>query len=185
MFAEAQRIAALKSCALLDTAPHPAFDCLTRAAALAFEAPFALVSLVDADRQWIKSGLGVSLREIPRAVSFCSHTIRGFEPMVVPDTHLDGRFVNNALVTGEPHVRFYAGAPLINPDGYALGALSVLDKRPRTLSEQQLRLLGHLADAVMHAVEAHRQRLEIREVWRQLNSQNPSTAAPEASQRRA
>ena len=164
---------------------HPAFDCLTRAAVLAFEAPFALVSLVDSDRQWFKSALGVNLRETSRTISFCSHTIQGFEPMVVPDTHLDARFVNNPLVSGEPHVRFYAGAPLINPEGYALGALCILDRRPRTLSQQQLRLLGHLADAVMHAVEAHRQRLEIREVWRQLNSQSQSTAAPEASQRRA
>lgn len=185
MFAETQRISALKSCALLDTAPHPAFDCLTRAAALAFEVPFALISLVDTDRQWFKSALGVSLRETSRAISFCSHAIQGFEPMVVPDTQRDTRFVNNPLVTGEPHVRFYAGAPLINPDGYALGTLCVLDRRPRTLSEQQVRLLGHLADAVMHAIEAHCQRLETSEVSRQLHSQSQSATVPGVFPRRA
>jgi len=108
---ECQRIAALKACAILDTAAHPAFDCLTRAAALAFDAPIALVSLVDTDRQWFKSVLGVDLRETPRNVSFCTHTIEGFEPMVVPDAMRDLRFFANPLVTGSPHGLCCGSAP--------------------------------------------------------------------------
>jgi len=176
---ELQRIAALKACAILDTAPHPAFDCLTRAAALAFDVPIALVSLVDTDRQWFKSALGVDLRETTRNISFCTHTIEGFEPMVVPDTARDRRFAANPLVTGAPHVRFYAGAPLIDCDGYALGTLCILDTVPRRLDDAQLRLLGHLADAVMHAITAHRQSLELKDIQRRLQHQDMSASEPQ------
>lgn len=184
MSLEVQRLAALRACAILDTAPHPAFDCLTRAAALAFDVPISLISLVDAERQWFKSVLGVPLRETPRSVSFCSHTIGGFEPMVVPDAMRDARFAQNPLVTGAPHVRFYAGAPLIEEDGYALGSLCIIDTRPRDLSPEQVRLLGHFADAVMHAIDAHRTRLELKELGRRLNGQDHLPAA-EALPRRA
>jgi len=182
---ECQRIAALKACAILDTAAHPAFDCLTRAAALAFDAPIALVSLVDTDRQWFKSVLGVDLRETPRNVSFCTHTIEGFEPMVVPDAMRDLRFFANPLVTGSPHVRFYAGAPLIDCDGYALGTLCILDTVPRQLDGRQLRLLGHFADAVMHAVTAHRQSLDIKDLHRRLHQQDVSPGQPDRHRLRA
>lgn len=185
MPSELQRLAALRACAILDTAPHPAFDCLTRAAALALDMPIALISLVDGERQWFKSAFGVNVREAGRATSFCSHTIEGFEPMVVEDAMRDARFLQNPLVTGAPHVRFYAGAPLIDSDGYALGTLCVLDTAPRALGERQLRLLGHLADAVMHAIIAHRQRLELKDIWRRLNSQSPAEYTPEAQSRRA
>lgn len=163
---EAQRLAALQSCAILDTAPHPSFDCIVRAAALALDVPIALVSLVDAERQWFKAALGVNLSETPRQVSFCSHSIEGYEPMVIPDATKDARFVNNPLVTGEPFIRFYAGAPLIDGDGFALGTLCVLDRKPRELGQKDIRLLGHLADAVMHAIEAHRMRLELKDAVR-------------------
>lgn len=185
MSSELQRLAALRACVILDTAPHPAFDCLTRAAALALGMPIALIALVDSERQWFKSAFGVNLRETSRAESFCSHTIEGFEPMVVEDAMRDARFVQSPLVTGAPHVRFYAGAPLIDNDGYALGTLCVLDTAPRVLDETKLRLLGHLADAVMHAIIAHRQRLELKDIWRRLNSQAPAEYAPEALPRRA
>lgn len=182
---EPQRLAALQACAILDTAPHPAFDCLVRAAALALEVPIALVSLVDAERQWFKSVLGMNIRETSREVSFCSHTIEGFEPLVVPDTHADLRFVHNPLVTGSPHIRFYAGAPLIDPDGFALGTLCVLDTRPRNPSEQQLRLLGHLADAVMHAIEAHRTKLELKDLARRIGTAQTNEPVCEPVARRA
>lgn len=184
MSSESQRLAALRACAILDTAPHPAFDCLTRAAALAFDAPIALVALIDADRQWFKSVLGMTVRETPRSISFCSHTIEGFEPMVVPDATRDARFVHSPLVTGPPHVRFYAGAPLIDQDGYALGTLCILDTRPRSLPSEQIRLLGHLADAVMHTIEAHRRKLEMKELCRRLNRQT-LVSAPDVLPRRA
>jgi GAF domain-containing protein len=144
-----------------DTAPHHQFDSLTRTAALALQAPVSAVSLVDTSRVWFKSAIG-AYRELPRPVSFCSHAIEGFEPLIVQDASRDLRFAKNPLVAGEPHIRFYAGAPLICPDGYALGALCVLDYRPRSLSLDELRLLGHLADAAMHAIIAHRQALDVR-----------------------
>lgn len=179
MSPECQRIAALKACAILDTAAHPAFDCLTRAAALAFDVPIALISLVDTDRQWFKSVLGVDLKETPRNVSFCTHTIEGFEPMVVPDAMRDLRFFANPLVTGSPHVRFYAGAPLIDAEGYVLGTLCILDTVPRELDEAQIRLLGHLADAVMHAITAHRQSLELKDIQRRLQHQDAPASQTE------
>lgn len=159
---EARRIEALHACAILDTAPHPSFDSLTRAVALALRMPIALVSLIDCERQWFKSVMGLPLTETPRSISFCNHTIEGFEPMIVEDAARDLRFCNNPLVTGEPGVRFYAGAPLIDPEGFALGTLCVLDYEPRRLSAEEIRLLGHLADAVMHAVTAHANGLELR-----------------------
>lgn len=159
---EARRIEALRACTILDTAPHPAFDALTRAAALALRVPIALISLVDEERQWFKSVMGLPLTETPRSISFCNHTIEGFEPMIVEDATRDLRFCHNPLVTGEPWVRFYAGAPLIDPEGFALGTLCVLDRVPRVLSVEETRLLGHLADAVMHAITAHVHSLELR-----------------------
>ncbi len=167
---EARRIEALHACAILDTAPHPYFDSLTRAAALALRTPIALISLIDTDRQWFKSAMGVAIRETPRSISFCSHTIEGFEPMVVEDTWLDSRFADNPLVAGKPYIRFYAGAPLIDPEGFALGTLCVLDYSPRRLGLDQVRLLGHLADAVMYAVSAHSQSLELRRMARKLEA---------------
>lgn len=185
MSLELHRLAALRACAILDTAPHPAFDCLTRAAALALDMPIALVALVDADRQWFKSAFGINERETARSVSFCSHTIKGYEPLVIPDTVRDPRFVRNPLVTGAPHVRFYAGAPLIEANGYAIGTLCVLDTRPRSLSESNIRLLGHMADAVMHAIDAHRERLELRDLRRRLASQDTHLPAEASVQKRA
>lgn len=170
MFLEDRRVEALRACSILDTAPHPTFDSLTRAAALALRAPIALISLVDADRQWFKSVMGLPIRETPRSISFCNHTIQGFEPMIVEDTLRDARFSQNPLVTGDPHLRFYAGAPLIDSEGFALGTLCILDRVPRTLSADEIRLLGHLADAVMHAITAHVQALENRRLLYKLNA---------------
>ncbi|AZU02603.1 diguanylate cyclase [Glycocaulis alkaliphilus] len=174
---ELQRLAALRACAILDTDTHPAFDCLTRAAALAFDTPIALVALVDSDRQWFKSAFGIDERETARSISFCSHTIEGYEPLVVPDATRDPRFVRSPLVTGAPHVRFYAGAPLIEANGYAIGTVSVLDTQPRSFSDCNIRLLGHMADAVMHAIDAHRDRLELKELRRRLASQDAGRSA--------
>lgn len=170
MATEARRLEALHACAILDTAPHPSFDCLTRAAALSLRAPIALVSLVDAERQWFKSVMGLPVRETPRSISFCSHTIKGFEPLVVEDARRDERFASNPLVTGAPHIRFYAGAPLIDGEGFALGTLCVLGYAPRTLADEEIGLLGHLADAVTYAISAHVQSLELRRLARKLDA---------------
>lgn len=170
MATEDRRVEALHACAILDTAPHPAFDCLTRAAALALRAPIALVSLLDTDRQWFKSVMGLPVRETPRSISFCNHTIGGFDPLIVEDTLEDPRFAQNPLVTGAPYIRFYAGVPLIDPEGFALGTLCILDYKPRTLSPDEICLLESLADAVMHAIAAHVQGQEVRRLTRKLDA---------------
>jgi two-component system, NtrC family, sensor kinase len=145
---EAARLAALNRYAILDSEPEESFDDLVLLAAHICQTPMAMLSLVDDHRQWFKSKYGVQVRETPREISICAHAIQQGDLFIIPDTLKDGRFRENALVTGDPHVRFYAGAPLINEDGYALGTLCVLDREPRELDEPQkeaVRALGRLA----------------------------------------
>lgn len=125
--AEAARLAALAGLDVLDSAPEAIFDSLTRLASLTFDAPIALVSLVGAERQWFKSCTGLDLRETARDVAFCNHAIRNPNTLVVLDATKDSRFQTNPLVTGEPGIQFYAGAPLTLPDGHRVGTLCVID----------------------------------------------------------
>jgi len=145
---EERRLKALRDLRVLDTTPEARFDRLTRLAALAFDVPMALVSLVDRDRQWFKSAHGVDPRETSRESSFCAHAIVNRTPMVVPDALQDERFADSPLVTGSPRVRFYAGHPLILPDGSCVGMLCLMDVRPRTISQKDLDLLGDIAHLV-------------------------------------
>ena len=131
---EARRLEALRQLALLDTPPNDEFDRITLLAARCFAVPIAMISLIDAERQWVKSRHGLDLTEMPRATSFCDHAIRGDESLVVSDAREDPRFRDHPLVTGAPHLRFYAGAPLITRDRYAIGALCILDSKPRTFT---------------------------------------------------
>ena len=124
---EADRLRALAALALLDTTPEPEFERITAHAARIFHVPIALVSLVDADRQWFKSHHGTTLCETPRDQAFCAHTILENRPLIVPDATLDERFAANPLVTGEPFIRFYAGAPLTTREGANIGSLCLLD----------------------------------------------------------
>ncbi len=158
---EAERLDALRSYAVLDTHVEQAYDDLTALAAQVLSMPIALVSLVDSDRQWFKSFHGVSVRETPRSMAFCDHTIRAHEVMVVADATSDPRFADNPLVTGEPHIRFYAGAPLVNPDGFVLGTLCVMDQQPRTLDAQQLATLDMLARQVMAQLELRKRHVAL------------------------
>jgi PAS domain S-box-containing protein len=151
---ETERLEALHRYRVLDTPPEPAFDRITALVARLFEAPIALVSLVDRDRQWFKSALGLTARETKRAVAFCAHAILGDGVMVVADTCADARFAQNPLVTAAPGLRFYAGAPLRSPDGHNIGALSVIDTVPRgLLAESQRRTLVDLAATVVDELE--------------------------------
>ncbi|MFT5390936.1 MAG: hypothetical protein ACI8PT_001127 [Gammaproteobacteria bacterium] len=138
---ELSRVAALKSLSVLDTPPEERFDRLTRIARQVFDVRIALVSLVDENRQWFKSKVGLDVDETSREVSFCSHAILGDKTMVVPDASKDERFANNPLVVDEPHIRFYAGCPLRGPDGHRLGTLCLIDSNPRSLDHKQLEMI--------------------------------------------
>ena len=142
---EATRIDTLRSLNILDTSPEERFDRLTRLAKRLFGVPIALISLVDADRQWFKSCQGLSASETPRDVSFCGHAILSDEILMVPDALLDERFHDNPLVVGDPKIRFYAGCPLAVPNGSKLGTLCLIDQEPRELDEDDRKLLRDLA----------------------------------------
>jgi GAF domain-containing protein len=145
---EAERLAALRSLNLLDTAPEERFDRFTRLTAALFDAPVSLVSLVDENRQWFKSCLGIERCETSRELSFCAHALDGSDVLLVPDALLDTRFADNPLVIDGPRIRFYAGAPLRVGGGLAVGTLCVLDVRPRIMSEREIGLLRDMAALV-------------------------------------
>ena len=157
---ELSRLAALLRYEILDTPDEAAFDDITQLAARFCGTPIALISLVDGERQWFKSRLGLEVSETPRQISFCTHTIEGEGIFEVPDAHQDRRFADNPMVLGEPRVRFYAGTPLSTPDGHNLGTLCVIDRQPRQLSEEQRDTLERLGRQVMRLFEerlqAHR-----------------------------
>ncbi|MBW4487248.1 MAG: response regulator [Trichocoleus desertorum ATA4-8-CV12] len=153
---ESARLEALSQYKILDTAPEQAFDDLTRLAAQICETPIALVSLVDARRQWFKSKVGLDVQETPRDVAFCAHALHKPKVFIVPDTLADERFATNPLVTSAPNIRFYAGVPLITPEGYPLGTLCVIDYSPRQLSDWQIESLYALARQVVTQLELRR-----------------------------
>jgi GAF domain-containing protein len=153
---EAGRLAALKDYHILDTAAEQTYDDLTALAAYICDVPISMISLVDESRQWFKSKLGLNERETPRDVAFCAHAILQSEPLIVRDAMRDARFADSALVTRSPHIRFYAGFPLASPDGFALGTLCAIDRKPRQLSAEQKQAMQALARQVMALLEARR-----------------------------
>lgn len=167
---EARRLEALRRHRLLDTAPEQEFDDFARLAALICETPIALVTLVDAERQWFKARFGLDSVETPREHAFCSYTILGEEPLLVPDATKDERFSRNPLVTSEPHIRFYLGAPLLDHEGFALGSLCVIDRKPRELAEEQREGLKSLARLFTGRLELRRQSIEMAAVLQSLKA---------------
>lgn len=170
---ESARLRALERYAQLDTAPEQAYDDITRVAAAICGTPIALITLLDAHRQWFKSRVGLEATETPRHIAFCDHTIRTRQMMEVPDAARDERFHNNPLVTGAPYIRFYAGVPLTTPDGHRLGALCVIDRKPRRLAAEQKAALESLARQVVLQFELEaeaEQRRQAEAALQQMNS---------------
>lgn len=162
---EARRLAALAQCHILDSEDEEDFDAMTRLASLICQTPIALISLVDDKRQWFKSRVGLDARETPREQAFCAHAIHHAELMEVPDARQDPRFVDNPLVTGAPHIRFYAGMPLEMADDHRLGTLCVIDTQPRQLDERQRQALDELARVTVRLIgqRAERRAAQARE----------------------
>ncbi len=157
---EPERLATLRSYGVLDTPPEADFDDLAALAAHLCTAPIALIALVDERRQWFKAEFGLGMRETPRQASFCAHALECRELFVVPDAAGDAAFAGNPLVTEEPKIRFYAGAPLLSPEGHVLGALCVMDRTARRLTPAQERSLTVLSRLVMALLEPRRQAQE-------------------------
>lgn len=151
---EVERLHVLRALALLDTKAEERFDRLTRIARRMFNVPIALVTLVDADRQWFKSCMGLSVSETPRAISFCGHAILGDDTFVINDTSKDTRFFDNPLVTGDPHIRFYAGRPIRTANGFKIGTLCLIDSQPREFSPSDVDDLNDLAIMVENELAA-------------------------------
>ncbi len=153
---EAKRLSLLKACNIIYTPAEEAFDDIARLAAEICGTEIALITLVDSDYQWFKARVRVELEGIPRDLSFCGHCITHQDPLMVEDTHQDPRFADNPLVTGEPKLRFYAGVPLLVDAGSAVGAISVADRTPRTLSPRQIESLQRLAQQIARDLRERR-----------------------------
>ncbi len=150
---EKERLAALKRLEILDTLPEQSYDDITKIASYVCQAPIALVSLIDGDRQWFKSRVGLDATETPRDIAFCAHAILEEELFYVPDSSKDERFADNPLVTGHPNVAFYAGAPLETAEGHRLGTLCVIDNKPRVFTDEQKDILTMLSRQVTQLLE--------------------------------
>jgi diguanylate cyclase (GGDEF)-like protein/PAS domain S-box-containing protein len=177
---ETQRLHALERLGLLDTEAEPEFDELVNLAAAICGTPISLVTLVDEGRQWFKAAIGLEAKETPREVAFCAHSILQRNLFVVEDAAVDERFFDNPLVTGEPHIRFYAGMPVSSPDGYPMGTLCVIDREPRHLTGLQKNMLTMLAKQVNARLELRQQRKELQIALREAeNSRNELRASEE------
>jgi signal transduction histidine kinase len=170
---EAERLSALCCFEILDTEAEERFDDIVQLLAASLDVPIALVSLVDEGRQWFKARVGLGVCETERDVAFCSHAIvNPHETMVVQDALEDPRFRDNPLVIAEPNIRFYAGAPLVLPEGVAVGTLCAIDRRPRTLSASELHTLEILARQVVYLLELRRKNFEVDEARKAAEAAN-------------
>lgn len=161
---EEHRLQVLSSYEIMDTASEKVFDDLTRLASIICEVPIVLISLVDDKRQWFKSKVGLDVDETPRNHAFCAHAIVADDIMIVEDALQDERFYDNPLVTGEPSIRFYAGAPLVVTGGSRLGTLCVIDREPRKMTEKQTVALDVLRQAVVSHLEYNKAIKDLRDL---------------------
>lgn len=157
---ESRRMQVLREYDVLDTAPEAVYDDIVQVCAGVCDTPIALITLIDGTRNWFKASVGTAeeLTESPRDISFCGHAIVGTHVFEVTDATVDERFADNPLVESPPHIRFYAGAPLITPDGYKLGTICAIDVRPRRLSESQRETLIALSRLVMRQLDRRRRK---------------------------
>lgn len=169
---EQARLAALAAYDILDSKREEEFDAITSLAAFIANTPMALITLIDEQRQWFKSKVGLVGEQTPRKQAFCHYTIQGSHTLEVPDALLDSRFAQNPSVTGDPHIRYYCGLPLVNPEGFRLGSLCVVDRIPRQLSAEQQQALATLAREVMARLELKRQNRLIENQKKQLRKLN-------------
>jgi GAF domain-containing protein len=161
---EAERLRMLSLYQIMDTAAEQALDDLTGLAATICETPIGLISLIDDKRQWFKSRVGLEAKETPREFAFCAHAIVQDELLIIEDATLDARFANNPLVTGDPGIRFYAGAPLDVVNGVSLGTLCVIDRKPRHLDDRQLTALKVLRSSVVTLLNLRRAQFDIKAI---------------------
>lgn len=162
---ELQRLAALLRLRLLDAVPDQSFEAITRCVSAGTGAPTALISLVDADRQWFMCRVGLDAPETPREVSFCGHAIMAEKPFVVPDALRDPRFADNPLVTGAPFVRAYLGIPLITREGHALGTLCAIDSQPKYWTPNMTASVADLAKVTVALIEARALKMELGDLF--------------------
>jgi GAF domain-containing protein len=177
---ERQRLQALGLYRVLNTEAEKSFDDLAHLASAICGSPISLVSLVDEGRQWFKARVGMAATETSRDVAFCAYAILQDDVLVVPDALADERFADNPLVLSDPHIRFYAGAPLITPEGLPLGTLCVFDRVPRQLSPEQVHALEVLRDAVVTQLELRRRILELAEIAAQQDAELKALARASA-----
>lgn len=149
---EQERLKALEALKIMDTAPEENYDRLVRLAVDFFQIPICYISFLDEKRQWFKSQHGIDLKQVPRKLAFCNETIKRTEPLIINDTHLDEQFSDNPYVRQDPYIRFYAGVPLTNPQGYNVGTFCLADTSPKELDKQQLNLLLNLAEIAIDEI---------------------------------
>lgn len=170
---ENKRLEALYQYSLLDTLPEQEFDDITKIASEICQTPISLISLLDTNRQWFKSHLGLNVSETPREYAFCAHAINSPDKIfTINDAREDIRFSDNPLVTGYPNVIFYAGVPLVNPEGYSLGTLCVIDNKPRELTESQLSSLDALSKQVVKLFELKRKNALLEKTQNEIHTRN-------------
>lgn len=170
---EIDRVQALRGYSILDTLPEQDFEDITKIASEVCQTPISLITLIDSDRQWFKSNHGLNVRETPRDYAFCAHAInRPDEILTVKDSREDDRFVDNPLVTGYPNVIFYAGVPLVNPEGFSLGTICVIDNKPRELTVSQLESLRALSHQVVKLFELKRSNENLRAIQKEIQTRN-------------